>query len=78
MYYCLPATAMSAYKIPLHLAFEICKMRFYLPRCICTEFISKTRYQKTFCYIQQSEFRGVKQSRMYCDSIQDGKIDLFT
>ena len=39
-------------------------------RCICTEFISKN--------IQQSEFRSVKQSRMYYDSIQDCNIDLST
>ena len=25
---------MSAYKVPLHRVFEICKTRFYLPQCI--------------------------------------------
>ena len=25
---------MSAYKVPLHRDFEICKTHFYLPRCI--------------------------------------------
>ena len=35
-------------------------------------------YQNAFCYIQQSKFRSVKQSRMYRESIQDCNIDLST
>ena len=39
--------------------------RFKKTRCIFTEFISQTRYQNAFCYMQQSELSGVKQTRIY-------------
>ena len=71
-------TVMSAYSVPLKTRFGNAEDTFYKTLCICTEFISKTCYQKAFCYIQQSEFRSVKQSRMYRDSIQDCNIDLST
>ena len=69
----ITTTVMSAYRVPL-------KTRFGNVQNVIkkSEFISKMRYQNGFCYIQQSEFRSVKQSRMYRDSIQDYNIDIST
>ena len=51
---------MSAYMVALKTRFGNVETR-----CICTEFISKTRYQNVFCYNRQSEFRSVKAAISY-------------
>ena len=54
------------------------KMRFKKRVAFVLSLFAKRVIKTRFCYIQQSEFRSVKQSRMDRDSIQDCNIDLST
>ena len=69
---------MSAYRVTLKTRFGNVEKRDLKNALHLYRVYFQNALSNAFCYIQQSEFRSVKQSHMYRDSIQDCNIDLST